>query len=141
MPAAPDTAAIADAQRRLRAAVGVDATFTIAGEPTWPPDTPLDPETGRPYDPFLEPETPGDETAVTIRCSFVHRPLRSIDPEATPIGPGDLGSAELIVDVDDYPAVKGAQRVWVGADAWKVREWRYDIALGVERWLAYMERA
>lgn len=136
-----DAAGLADAQRRLRDKLGVDVTFTTTGAATWPAGTPLDPETSRPYDPFLEPDVPGSETAVTIRCSFVHRPLVGDDPAATPIGPGDRGSAVLIVDIDDYPAVKDARRAQVGVEAWDVQDWRFDTALGVDRWLAYLERA
>ena len=54
----PDLDGFAEAQGRLRQMIGVDAVFLVDGEPIWPAGTPIDPETGKPYDPFLEPETP-----------------------------------------------------------------------------------
>jgi hypothetical protein len=130
-----------DAQAALREALGVDAAFLIASEPEWPPGTPLDPETGNPYDPFLEPVNPTTDTEVIVRCSFVHRPLQGIDPAASPIGAGDLGDAALIIPLERYDDVRTATRVRVGVELWDIQQFRYDVALGTERWLAYLERA
>jgi hypothetical protein len=121
--ASPDVAGFRAAQARLREVLGVDAVFIIASALTWPPDTPLDPETGRPYDPFLEPVTPEVDVQVTVRCSFVQRPLVAADPTLSPIGSIDRGSAALVVAEADQPAVKDAVRVIVG------------------RWIAYLEHA
>lgn len=137
----PNLEGFADAQAALREALGVDAVFLIASEPEWPPGTPLDPETGKPYDPFLEPIDPEVDTEVTVRCSFVHRPLQGIDPAQSPIGAGDLGDAALIIPIDRYDDVRTATRVRVGVELWDVQQFRYDVALGTERWLAYLERA
>jgi hypothetical protein len=79
----PDTAGFADAQDRLRQELGVDAVFLIPTALVWPPGTPLDPETGKPFDPFLDPVDPAANTEVTVRCSFVHSPLIGIDPAAS----------------------------------------------------------
>lgn len=138
----PNVAGFRAAQARLRAALGVDAVFVIpAGGETWPAGTPIDPETGRPYDPFLEPENPTAPTEVTLRCSFVHRPLDTADPQATPIGPADRGSAALVITEDDYPQVIGATRVRVGEETWDVQQFRFDVALTVPRYIAYLEHA
>lgn len=138
----PDVAGVADAQVRLRAALGVDAVFVIpvSGE-TWPAGTPLDPETGRAYDPFLEPETFTAAVEVTVRCSFVHRPLAEADPAASPIGAVDRGSAALILTPVDYATVSEATRVRVDVETWDVQQFRSDVALGVPRWIAYLEHA
>jgi hypothetical protein len=137
----PDVAGFASAQVALRAALGVDAVFLIPGEATWPAGTPLDPETGKPYDPFLEPESATATQEITVRCSFVHSPLTSADPEATPIGAADRGSAALVVPLADYPTVRAATRVRVGAETWDIQQFRYDLALTVPRWIAYLEHA
>jgi hypothetical protein len=110
LPSTPSTSDFADAQRRLRAKLGVDVVFLIASDPEWPPGTPLDPETGKPYDPFLDPLVAQVDTEVTKRCSFVHRPLQGIDPTASPIGPGDLGEATVIIDVDDWLQLRRRRR-------------------------------
>lgn len=137
----PDPEALREAQRRLRDQLGVDAVFLIAGDVTWPPDTPLDPETGKPYDPFLEPETTGEALEITVRCSFVHRPLDSADPAASPIGAIDRGTAALILEPTEYAAVSEARRVRVGEETWDIQDWRHDVALRVPRWIAYLEHA
>jgi hypothetical protein len=108
---------------------------------SWPAGTPLDPETGKPYDPFLDPETATGTTEVTVRCSFVHAPLSSIDPSATPFGVGDTGDAALIVPLASYQDIKTATRVVIGEDTWDIQRFRYDVALTVPRWIAYLERA
>lgn len=137
----PDFAGFKEAQERLRELAGVDATFLIAAAPTWPDGTPLDPETGRPYDPFLEPVDPQADAEIVVRASFVSKPLLSEDPAASPIGAQDRGGATLIVTPEDYAAVKGAYRVRVGSETWELQEWRNDIVGGMERWLAYLEHA
>jgi hypothetical protein len=137
----PDPEALADAMLRLRDQLGVDAVFVIPGEQAWPEGTPLDPETGRPFDPFLEPETTTDAQEITLRCSFVHRPLAQADPQTSPIGAMDTGSAALIVAQADYPQVADARRARVGEEVWDIQLWRHDTALRVGRWIAYLEHA
>ena len=137
----PSLAGFVEAQETLRARMGVDAVFLIRGEQTWPPDTPLDPETGRPFDPFLEPDDPIADAVVVVRCSFVSRPVQSEDPAASPIGAIDRGNAALIVDVDSHALVADAYRVRVGAEVYDVQDWRWDSVAGMERWIAYLEHA
>jgi hypothetical protein len=137
----PDVAGYAAAQTRLREQLGIDADFLIKGEPVWPPGTPIDPETGKPYDPFLDPVTPVEETTITVRVSFVHRPLDAADPAASPIGPLDRGNAALIVAEADYPTVHGARRVQVAGEVWDLQSWRHDVAARMPRWIAYLEHA
>lgn len=135
-----------DAQMRLRDKLGVDVVFIIVSPPTWPFGTPLDPESGRPYDPFVEPEEGGEDLEVALRCSFVHRPLvpgamGGLTSPSTPIGNVDRGFAALLVDVEDYPQVKDARRVRVGEEMWDIELWRYDVALTVPRWIAQLEHS
>jgi hypothetical protein len=137
----PDIAGFEDAQERLRTEFGVDAVFFIPGDPAWAPGTPVDPETGKPYDPFLEPDVPGVDQQITVRCSFVHRALAENDPAATPLGAADLGAAALIVPLARYQEIKKATRVTIGEVVWDVQMFRYDLALTIPRWIAYLERA
>jgi hypothetical protein len=137
----PDVGGFADAQERLRQALGVDVVFIIPPAQTWPPGTPLDPETNRPYDPFLDPEPNAGDVEITVRCSFVHRPFANLDPESMPAGFADQGDAALIVPLARYPDVKAATRVRLGEDTWDVQAFRYDVSLTVPRWIAYLERA
>jgi hypothetical protein len=142
----PDLTGFHAAQRRLVAQLGTDAVFLVRGEASWPAGTQLDPETSKPYDPFLEPEIPATETEITLRCSFVHRPFTpgmwgGLDTPQTPIGVVDRGIAALIVAVEDYPRVRTAYRVTVGAELWDVEDWRYDVLAGYQRWIVYLEHA
>jgi hypothetical protein len=142
MTTAPDLAGFAAAQRQLARDLGVDAVFTIPpGEPVWPPGTALDPDTGRPYDPFLEPESQDEETHVTVRCTYASRPLVSMDPAATPIGSIDAGSAALIMDADLYPPVASARRVVVGQETYSIDLARHDELAGYDRMILYLEHA
>lgn len=136
-----DIDGFAEAQEALRQKLGVDCVFLTPSAPQWPPDTQLDPETGKPFDPFLEPVNPTADSAVTVRCSFVHRPLRHIDPRQSPFGDGDEGDAALIVPLARYQDVRAATRVVIGEDTWEIQRFRYDVALTVPRWIAYLERA
>lgn len=138
---APDVAGFRAAQAKLRTVLGVDAVFEIAGTPTWPAGTPLDPETNRPYDPFLEPESSAADVEITKRVSFVHRPLDAADPAATPIGSIDRGTAAVIVAEEDHVDVAAAGRVRVAGETWDLQAWRHDVALTVPRWIAYLEHA
>lgn len=138
-----DTAGFADAQRRLRAALGVDVVFQVPVPPTWDPAEPLDPETGRPFDPFATPATGGGTVDFTKRCSFVNRPLRGQgtgkgDFPATPIGRVDAFAAALIVDVEDYEDVKDAERCVVLDNTWVIDGFEMDSLAGVKRWLAFL---
>lgn len=146
MTVTPNTAGVAGAMNRLREHLGVDATFLVRGEPVWPAGTPIDPETGRPYDPFLEPEVPTEETEVTVRCSFVHRPfapgaMGGMDMGTSPLGQADRGLAGLIVSEADYPQVQGAHRVRVGLETWDVELWRHDTSLTVGRYVCFLEHS
>lgn len=137
----PDVGGFREAQRRLRAELGVFATFTIPGDPSWPPGTPLDPETGKPHDPFLEPTVPPVDREEIVNCSFVHRPLVALDPAATPIGAADQGLAALIIDEADYERIKDATRVQIGPEIYDVQRFRHDVAIRTERYIAYLEHA
>lgn len=142
----PDTAGFADAQERLRAALGVDATFMIPVAATWDPDEPLDPETGRPYDPFATALTGGGFDEVVIRVSFVSRPLgstRSATGEfgSTPAGNIDESVAALIVAAEDYDSVADATRVVVNDHEWQIEIVRHDELAGRKRWIFFLEDA
>jgi hypothetical protein len=142
----PDTVGFSAAQDRLRELLGVDATFIITAAAVWPAGTQLDPESGKPYDPFLEPEVPGAVTEVTLRCSFAHRPFTpgmwgGLDTPNTPIGTVDRGISALIVAYADYPSVKDAARVRVADETWDVEVWRSDVLAGHNRWIVYLEHA
>lgn len=138
-----DTAGFADAQHRLRQALGVDVVFKVPVAPTWDPAEPLDPETGRPFDPFATPTSGGGTVDFTKRCSFVNRPLRGqgtgkADFPSTPLGRVDSFAAALIVANEDYEDVKDATRCVVVQNTWAIDGFEMDSLAGVKRWLAFL---
>lgn len=142
----PDVDGFIEAQRRLREKLGATAVFHITQAKTWDPDEPIDPETGRPFDPFAEPTAGGEIVDVRKRVSFVSRPLTSGralggDTSAAPIGVTDQSTAAVIVDIADYPDVKDAERVTIAQTMYDLELWRHDTLGPAERWIAYMERA
>jgi hypothetical protein len=142
----PDLAGFAEAELKLREQFGVDATFIIPGVDAWPADTPTDPETGKPYDPFLAPEVDNPDVQITLRCSYVHRPFTpglwgGMDTPQTPLGVVDRGMAALILTAEQRNQVRGATRVVIGEETWDVELWRNDVQFNLDRWLVYLEHA
>lgn len=135
----PDLAGFADAQHRLRQAVGIDAVFIHSGAQTWGPDVPINPRTGRPYDPFAAAETTGPERRETVRCGKFSRFARAGETLDTPIG--FMADADLILtfDLADLPRVQGADSVEAEDETWKLRSTDED-SLG-QRGVAYLEHA
>jgi len=80
---APDLAGFADAQDAKREQLGSDVTFLQEAQVTFPPDTPINPDTSAPYDPTIDPDTSVQPSAV-VRCSVYFRALvRGSGGEAT----------------------------------------------------------
>lgn len=141
MTVAPNLAGFAAAQRRLRDELGVDADFTIPVAATWDPAEAIDPDTGRPYDPFATPTSGGGVSVERVRCSFASRPIAAGDPQQSPIGDADPGQPALIIDAADYARVRNATRVTVGATVYDVQLFRQDLVARYERWLCFLEHA
>lgn len=142
----PDLAGFAAAQRRLTALFGVDATFLTPAAATWDPAEPIDPETGRPYDPFAEPASGGGFDEDVARVSFVTRPLGSTRSSTGEFGESAIGKvdesvAALILDVADYDRVKDATRVMVNDHEWEIQQFRHDELAAYKRWLVFLEDA
>lgn len=103
----PDLEGFRGAQAKLRAEFGEDIPFFAPTGTTYPPGTPLDPESGEPYDPTILPTASGFASA-SVRCNVVSRPLglsrRGIDTDAqiTAIGNLEEGQVVLITGYEDY---------------------------------------
>lgn len=67
-PPRADLAGFADAQQRLRDELGETVVFYADPVVTFPPGTPLDPETGVPFDPTVT-ATSSAAASATARCS------------------------------------------------------------------------
>lgn len=75
-PLAPDLAGYKDALLRKRAAIGSEVTFHFPKSGTWPDGTVLDENTGRPFDPMIEPASEEGAEAVTLTLSVGFKPAR-----------------------------------------------------------------
>lgn len=99
----PDLEGFRDAQVLLREKFGEDVPFFTPTPTTYPPGTPVDPETGLPYDPTILPEASGFASAV-VRASVVFRPIRGLsdDTRTTPIGNIEEGEVVVMVGPEDF---------------------------------------
>lgn len=126
----PNLAGFADAQSRLRDAIGIDAVFVHDGAKTYDPSVQLNPQTGEPYDPFATPTSSTAETRETIRCSVVTKALagRTEHGQVTDTAIGwmsDAGMA-LIMDIADADRAEGADTVEAEGEEWELRQLRRD---------------
>lgn len=141
MPEAPDIVGFRAAQRRLRELLGRDAVFHTPLPVTWGPDVALDPQTGRPYDPTVVPDSGGGMADVTKRVGLVMRPITQRDDqvaEESPIGPRRDTLIALAVEVDDYPDIQDAATVTVGGVGYTITEMLRDPGID-ERYIVYAE--
>lgn len=142
MPVLPDIAGFKAAQQRLREHMGVEVTFRIPTDPVWPAGAALDPQTGRPYDPTVEPESGGDFTNVVKTVALVFRPIK-VNVE-DPIGDEVQGgirhgeSIALSMSVDDYADVSEAIQVNLQGTEYRVMSMIVDPGLD-DRYIAFGE--
>lgn len=134
----PNLSGFVSAQDALREMFGETVIFYVPITPTWPQDAAIDPETGRPYDPTIEPASSGQASAA-VRAIVDDGAHPAGDERVTAVG--DMGEADLVVDVNaaDYPAASGADRALVRGDRFAVTRWRPDGLSGTDRWLAFLE--
>jgi hypothetical protein len=145
----PDLQGFRDAQATLRAKFGEPVPFFTPQAKTYPPGTPLDPETEEPYDPMILPTASGWAVA-SATASIVARPLglsrRGVDADidVTAVGIFEEGTVVLIVGYEEWHAANLDE-----ATECEVHNERYEIVqteedqLGPgepERMLAYCQQ-
>lgn len=136
---APDLTVFRDAQQRLRQSMGVDVTFQVPVPPVWPPDTQINPETGRPYDPTVDPESGGGHTPVVKRVGLIYKPISTEDAVSEErSGVRRDKALALAVEVGDYPDIEDATEVTVGGVDYAITDILRDPGLDA-RYLAYAE--
>lgn len=142
MPATPNFAGFQEAQARLREQFGHDITFLTEGVDTYPPGTELDPESGEPFDPSIEPTATSD-VATVVHCSVVSRPMGlsrsgvddSVKREA--IGWVEEGGVVLIVDIEDWADVRDADSFEYADETYSIRQTEHDYLGEAERYLIF----
>lgn len=85
MSSGPDLAGFGDAQARKREAFGRRVDFLGEVLMTFPPGTPIDPETGHPHDPTIRPSASGQARA-SATCEVVSTEGKAGGQEFSPLG-------------------------------------------------------
>lgn len=113
-----------EAQARLIEKLGADAEFDLPPTAvTWPADTALDPETGQPYDPTIEPESGGDPSQATVKGTVIERTAKEAT-ELAAIGWVENADVALKIRPDDRPAIDGATHFTVFGERYAIRDIR-----------------
>lgn len=135
----PDLTAFREAQAALRSEMGTDVDFLVPVPPDWPAGTRLDPETGQPYDPTIDPlPGTGGTTPVTKRVGLIYRTVTDDPTEDDRSGVRRAKSIALAIEVADYPDIEDATTVAVGDINYRVNEIMRDPGLD-DRYLAYCD--
>jgi hypothetical protein len=133
-----DIAGFADAQQRLRERFGEPAVFLQPPQFTYPPGTPIDPETDRAYDPVLVP-TASAQASAAVNVTVAYQ-ARARDETAGPIGFSDRAHVMLIADLADRPLCEGAITVLLREDPYTITAMRPDGIGQLQRWLTYARK-
>jgi hypothetical protein len=137
----PDLQGMREAQATLRQYTGEDVIFYTPTGEEWPPGTVLDPQTGRPYDPLIDPIASGWGSAA-VRANLAFRPVSGLNDQTaeTPLGNLELGQIVAIMDIDDAKAVADATEFDAKGDHYKITQ-RKDDGIGSNyRTLVWGER-
>jgi hypothetical protein len=137
----PDIQGFITAQDRLRVVLGKDVTFFIRGTPVWPVGTQLNPETGRPFDPVIDPVSGAEETSVVKRAGVTFRPIHVNveDPLGDKVQGGLRKATSVAVHIkdSDYADVQDAHKFVVNGTSYKLTDWERDDT--TFRWIAFGE--
>jgi hypothetical protein len=136
---APDLAGFRAAQNRLIQQVGITAVFVHEGQSTYASDVPMNPNTGKPYDPFATPTSSTAERRETVQCGIVARVAVEGDTRQTAIGMMSRESVALLCNIVDLPRITGADRVEFENEVYELRSIDQD-SIGA-RAIAFVEHA
>lgn len=141
MPSA-DIAGFADAQQRLRQQFGESCVFLQAPVFTYAGATPIDPDTGAPYDPVIQPTSSAQASAaVNCNVAFVAMGRTSEDADREgAAGFADRTRVMLISDISDRALCEGAVTVLLRQHAYQVTSQKADGVGALQRWLTYARR-
>lgn len=135
-PVVPDLAGFTEAQRRLRGGFGEDVTFYQRAELTYPPDTPVDPETGEPYDPTIEP-TVETQPSATVNATVAFRSLSEDQEDTSALGQIERTHVLVVADITDRAQIDNAVEFDWHGDRYKVESQKSDGIGGEQRFLTW----
>jgi hypothetical protein len=115
----PDLEGFRQAQIRLREKFGRDCIFLTPIEREWPLGVPLNTETGRPFDPTIEPSDGGGFASASMRALVIDSPPEG-ETTRTPAGWFEEGHMVLSLDIEDDPSP--ATHVSTFDQLWEIRD-------------------
>jgi hypothetical protein len=125
----PDLAGFEEASERFREEMGRALVYLTPAETVWPEDAALDPETGEPYDPTIEPVASGftsaSATTIVVLPGATDRAAKEIEAA---IGRVESGDAALIIGREawDENSLEDATLVRIYDDDWELADARLD---------------
>lgn len=142
MVAGPDLSGLAAALARLRSYTGQNVIFYFPSVPTWPEGTQLDPESGRPFDPQIEPDSNETPDPVSVKCNVAFRPVSgtSEDTAESPIGDIKQNECVLIMSVEEMESIAEAISFDAKGDNYKIKKRTADGVGSEYRGLVWGER-
>jgi hypothetical protein len=139
MPPTADLAGFTAAQQRLRQQFGEDVTFYGAEVNVFPAGTPIDPESGRPYDPALEP-TSSTRASAVVKCNVAYRSRIERAQEQAALGIGGRMHVMLIADITDAVHINDKVEFEVRTERFKLEASEPDGVGAVQRLLVWGRR-
>lgn len=138
----PDRSGYVEAQNRLREVLGEAVILIQPAVNTYPPGTALDPETGEPYDPLIQPTSSAAASAL-IQGRVAERGVAQVPERAT--NDGALGWMEdndvaVIAASAAASAADGATGMVIRGERYVIRSTRFDGLTGIERLLIFGEK-
>lgn len=136
----PDLDGFRDAQVRLIEATAESVTF-FTPEPTiYPEDTELDPQSGEPFDPTIEPLSSGWASAA-VPCNVVTKPIEGLEGERTETQFGNLRENEIAAffRLMYLPMASGATEAEHLGVRYTINDLKPDGLQQRERYIAFME--
>lgn len=141
----PDLAGFKEAQDRHRQQQGENIVFLGEVLLTFSPGTPLDPQTGRPYDPMIQP-TGSAVSSAAVRCGVAFRAVDragvSGGADVSAAGRFDSNHVLLNAPIAAASAVVGAKAFILRAEEYKITASKTDgISQDAQhRWIVYGRR-
>lgn len=141
----PDLAGYEEAHNRARDYMGVPIVLFGPVESTWPPGTPVDPLTGVPMDPTLEPISSAAASALVhgkVGFRAVIRGFSAGSSEDKSAGVMDRADVMLILPSAAASAVTAIDAQSFEARDWtcKIETYKFDGVAGIDRFLIYGRR-
>lgn len=135
MPDGPDLAGFREARERKRRLFSEPVVLLGPAVATYPPGTPIDPETGRPYDPVLQPTSSARASAL-IDAEFVWKSGQT-PSEDTAAGTFERSHPMLIAGSAASAVASAMTHFTARGEMFQIEGVHFDGITGIDRVLIY----